>query len=82
MQSLEEAKQVPAKAKARVPHQQSKLTSDQVHTGFSSDSSDKLDIEVLKEELTRKNYVKKFRHLLLWEEQEHDRILKEKYVVI
>lgn len=41
----------------------------------------KLNIELLKQPLTRENYIEKFHHLLCWEEQEHDRILKLRYKV-
>ena len=37
-----------------------------------------LDIEKLKQPLSRENYVEKFHHLLCWEEQEHDKILKQR----
>lgn len=75
MQTLEEAKKVPMRR--RTPYQQSKLFSE-VHAENINLQNDELDVEVLKEELTRKNYVKKFHHLLLWEEQEHQRVLDQK----
>ena len=75
MQSLEEAKEVPKKFRA--PFQQPKLIPE-AHTEVCAGYKDKIDVELLKEELTRENYVEKFHHLLLCEEQEHHRILNEK----
>lgn len=71
MQSLEEAKKMPGKR--RIPYQQPKTLS-KTHTEIF----DELDMEVLKEELTRENYIKKFHHLLRFEEQEHQRVLDKK----
>ena len=75
MQSLEEAKKLPKKS--RVPCQQPKLPHE-VNTKASARPNHSLDIELLKEELNRKNYIDKFHHLLMCEEQEHHRILNEK----
>ena len=75
-QSLEEAKKMPAKKKlplnSRPPRDQPPSP---VHEGFFNED---LDIKVLKKELTRENYVRRFHHLLKWEEQEHYKTLKEK----
>lgn len=38
-----------------------------------------LNVELLKFPLSRETYTEKFHHLLCWEEQEHDNILKERY---
>lgn len=38
-----------------------------------------LDIQQLKQPLTRENYTTKFHHLLYLEERKHDEILKERY---
>lgn len=65
---MKEVKNVPKKV--RTPYQQPKLipkVPTKVH-----------DIEVLKQRLTRENYIEKFNHLLSCEEQEHHRILNEK----
>ena len=40
---------------------------------------DELDEGLLKEPLTRENYVDKFHTLLYYEEHEHVRVLKERY---
>ena len=37
-----------------------------------------LDVEKLKQPLSKDNYVERFHHLLCWEEQEHDKILKQR----
>jgi len=44
-------------------------------------SEDELDEQLLKEPLTRKNYVDKFHTLLYYEEHEHARVLKERFDV-
>ena len=63
--------------KSRVPPNQSKLIIPEPHNGMVHKGL-KLDTNVLKEELTQENYVKKFYNLLICEENEHDRILNEK----
>ena len=40
-----------------------------------------LDKKLLEEPLTRDNYVDKFHTLLYYEEHEHARVLKERYIV-
>lgn len=69
---MEEAKKVPLKSK--VPHDQSRL----IPEPHMVQKDLKLDTNVLKEELTQENYVKKFCNLLICEENEHDKILNEK----
>ena len=61
-------KKVPKKVRA--PYQQLKL--------IPKPPTKVYDMELLKQELTRKNYIEKFNHLLLCEEQEHHKILNEK----
>ena len=41
---------------------------------------DQLDVRLIRQPLSRENYVLKFHHLLCWEEQEHDKILKQRYI--
>jgi hypothetical protein len=67
---LKEVKTVPKKL--RTPYQQPKLIPK------APTNLEVYDTEVLKQELTRENYVEKFNHLLSCEEQEHHRILNEK----
>ena len=74
IQTLEEAKKIPMRRGTPIPYQQPSV----VHVENSNTPNYELDIEVLKEELTRKNYKKKFHHLLHWEEKEHQRILIQK----
>ena len=61
-------KKVPKKPKA--PYQQPRL--------IPKAPTKVYNMKVLKQELTRENYIEKFNHLLLCEEQEHHRILNEK----
>ena len=75
VQTLEEAKKVPMRCK--IPYQQPEL-SPEVYTENLTIPNDELNVEVIKEELTRENYTTKFHHLLQWEEQEHQRILVQK----
>lgn len=74
IQTLEEAKKIPMRRGTLIPYQQLSA----VHVENSNTPNYELDIEVLKEELTRKNYKKKFHHLLHWEEKEHQRIIIQK----
>lgn len=76
MQSLEEAKTMPSRKKLPPSTVSNQIPSIQEHKGFSTE---KLDREILYEDLTTGNYLVKFRFLLMLEEEEHDRILKEKY---
>ena len=65
------------------PHQRttlSPLTIPEVHSESFTQYKHQLHIECLKEPLTQKNYVEKFHHLLCWEEQEHDKNLKQRYM--
>lgn len=47
---------------------------------FYNDYKDKMkdNVNLLKEPLVATNYIKKFRHLLCWEEQEHDKQLTQR----
>ena len=51
----------------------------EAHSESFNEYKHELDVELLKQPLTRNNYVTKFHHLLCWEEQEHDKILKQRY---
>ena len=53
----------------------------EVHSQSFTEYKHELDVEKLKKPLTRENYVTKFHHLLCWEEQEHDKILKQRYIL-
>ena len=50
----------------------------EVHSESFTKYKNELDIEWLKLPMSRETYTEKFHHLLCWEEQEHDKILKER----
>ena len=52
----------------------------EVHSESFSKYKSELDIDRLKQPLTRESYVEKFHHLLCWEEKEHDDLLKQRYM--
>ena len=52
----------------------------EVHSESFTKYKNELDIDRLKQPLTRENYVEKFHHLLCWEEKEHDDLLKQRYM--
>ena len=54
----------------------------EVHSESFTKYKSELDIERLKQPLTRENYVEKFHHLLCWEEKEHDTLLRQRYLSI
>ncbi len=79
-------------AKKRVPKKESRdmqqaqpvtrIRNQQQFIDFYKQNKDKLNLDVIKKELTRENYKEKFQHLLCWEEKEHERILTERYLII
>lgn len=50
-------------------------------SSFYTNMKQEMDLKspLLTEEVTANNYVEKFRHLLCWEEQEHDKQLAQRY---
>ena len=92
MQDLEESRKAPRKRRARCEQvncsqQINSLrlpsTCLQVNGSRGASCTQLTDeLKVLKEPLTRENYVNKFHCLVNCEEREHEKILKEKYDLI
>lgn len=60
------------------PAQVVSLKLPEVHSESFTAYKNDLDIDRLKQPLTRESYVEKFHHLLCWEEKEHDNLLKQR----
>lgn len=85
LQSLKDASKVKTN-KRKVPLESSPLTDtsrvlsklpEKCSESFTKYKSE-LDVVKLKQPLSTDNYVERFHHLLCWEEQEHDKILKQR----
>ena len=73
-------KRIPQKpSQGAAPAQMVPLKLPEIHSESYAKYKDELDIDQLKQDLTRENYVEKFHHLLCWEEKEHDNLLKQRY---
>ena len=88
LQTLIDAAKVKGNKK-RIPQESSQCTAPpqvvsiklpEVHSESFNKYKNELDIDQLKQPLTRENYVEKFHHLLCWEEKEHDDLLKQRYM--
>ena len=90
IQALEESRNAPRKHRAgceqiNCSQQVNRLPSTCQHVNRSRGASCTQltdELKVLKEPLTRENYVNKFHCLVNCEEREHEKILKEKYDLI
>ena len=88
VQTLGDAAKVKG-SKKRIPQQPSQCAAPtqvvpiklpEVHSESFIKYKSELDIDRLKQPLTRESYVEKFHHLLCWEEKEHDDLLKQRYM--
>ena len=88
LQTLSDAAKVKG-SKKRIPQEPSQCAAStqvvpvklpEVHSESFTKYKSELDIDRLKQPLTRESYVEKFHHLLCWEEKEHDDLLKQRYM--